>query len=122
MKKLVIASGLLALSACGAIGIGSNHRTMVYNNSNDLITVTSDSGSYKVEPNMNVNVYSKEQIAIQNKNANCSQINIQSELNSGALILDIIPGLALGIIPILVDAISGDLYRMPKSYSYDCAG
>lgn len=122
MKKIFLLLSILALSACGAMGIGSNHKTMVYNNSDDMITVTSDSGMYKVEPNNNINIYSKEHISIQNKNKNCSQVNVERELNSGAVFLDIIPGILLGIIPIFVDAVTNNLYRMPEAYSYSCVG
>lgn len=77
---------------------------------------------YKVDPNNNINVYSKERISIQNKNKNCSQINVERELNSGAVFLDIIPGILFGIVPIVVDAVTDNLYRMPEAYSYGCAG
>lgn len=121
MKKILVLISMLALSACGAIGVGSNHKTMVYNNSDDTITVTSDSGIYKVKPNNNISIYSKEHISIQTKNANCSQVNVERELNSGAVFLDIIPGIFFGIIPIFVDAVTNNLYRMPEAYSYSCA-
>ena len=56
------------------------------------------------------------------RTANCSQVNVERELNSGAVFLDIIPGILLGIIPIFVDAVTNNLYRMPEAYSYSCAG
>ena len=121
MKKIFVLLSVL-LSAFGAIGIGSNHKTMVYNNSDDLITVSSDSGIYRLEPNSNINIYSQERISIQNKNKNCAQVNIERELNSGAVILDIMPGIVFGIVPIFVDAVTNNLYRMPDAYSYSCAG
>lgn len=31
MKKLVIILNMLLLASCGAMGIGSNHKTMIYN-------------------------------------------------------------------------------------------
>ncbi len=122
MKKFFLLLFVLILSACGAMGIGSNHKTMIHNESGDTIIVTSDSGTYKVKPNNNINIYSKEHIAIQNNNKDCSQVNVESELNSGAVFLDIVPGILLGIIPIFVDAVTNNLYRMPETYSYNCAG
>jgi hypothetical protein len=122
MKKFFVLISVITLSSCGAIGIGSNHKTMIYNNSDDVITVTSDSGMYKVQPNNSMNIYSKESISIQNKNKNCSQVNVVRELNSGAVFLDIVPGILFGIVPIFVDAVTNNLYKMPESYSYSCAG
>ena len=120
MKKMLVLCGLLFLSACGAIGIGSNHETMVYNNSNDVISVTSDSGVYKIKPEHSMNIYSKEKIFIQNKNSQCPQVDVVREVNSGAVFLDIIPGILFGIIPVFVDAVTNNLYRMPEAYSYSC--
>lgn len=111
---------VLFLASCGAMGIGSNHETMVYNNSNDVINITSDSGMYKLKPESSMRVYSKENISIQTKNSQCPQVNVVRELNSGAVFLDIIPGVLLGIIPIFVDAVTNNLYRMPEAYSYSC--
>jgi hypothetical protein len=122
MKKFFVLISVITLSSCGAIGIGSNHKTMIYNNSDDVITVTSDSGMYKVQPNNSMNIYSKESISIQNKNKNCSQVNVVRELNSGAVFLDIVPGILFGIVPIFVDAVTNNLYKMPESYSYSGAG
>ena len=122
MKKVLILCGVLVLASCGAIGIGSNHKTMVYNNSDDVITVTANSGVYKLEPNDGKQIYSKDDIFIQNKNKKCSQVNVEREVNSAAVFLDIIPGFMLGIIPIFVDAVTNNLYRMPDTYSYSCAG
>jgi len=120
MKKILVLCGLLVLSACGAMGIGSNHETTVYNNSNDVISVTSDSGMYKIKPEHSMNIYSKEKIFIQNKNSQCPQVDVVREVNSGAVFLDIIPGILFGIIPVFVDAVTNNLYRMPEAYSYSC--
>ena len=122
MKKIFLLLSVLALSACGAMGIGSNHKTMVYNNSDDTITVTANSGVYKLEPNDGKQIYSKDDIFIQNKNKKCSQVSVEREVNSAAVFLDIIPGILFGIIPIFVDAVTNNLYRMPDTYSYSCAG
>lgn len=120
MKKYSILFCCIFLASCGAIGIGRNHRTNIYNNSNDVISVTADSGTYKIKPDQNMQIYSKEEISIHNKNSKCPQVNINQEVNSGAVILDIIPGVLLGIIPLFVDAISNNIYRMPEAYSYSC--
>lgn len=120
MKKIFVLCSVLLLAACGAMGIGSNHKTMIYNNSSDVINVTADSGIYKVKPDENLQIYSKEQISIANKNSKCPQVNVARELNSGAVFLDIIPGILFGIIPIFVDAVTNNLYKMPEAYSYSC--
>jgi len=122
MKKICVLVGILFLASCGAIGIGSNHKTMVYNNSDDVITVTANSGVYKLEPNDGKQIYSKDDILIQNKNKKCAQVNVEREVNSAAVLLDIVPGILFGIVPIFVDAVTNNLYRMPDAYSYSCAG
>ncbi len=120
MKKIYLLVLPLLLASCGAIGIGSNHKTMIYNNSNNTISVTADSGTYKIKPDENMQIYSREEISISNKNTMCPQAIVTRELNSGAVFLDIIPGFVFGIVPIFVDAVTNNLYRMPESYSYSC--
>ncbi len=120
MKKLFVLSILFLLVACGAIGIGSNHETMVYNNSNDIITVSADSGVYKIKPEDNLLIYSNNDLTIKNLNSDCQEKKVLQKLNTGAVILDVFPGFILGIIPILVDAVSNNIYKMPKAYSYSC--
>ena len=73
MKKLFVLSILFLLVACGAIGIGSNHETMVYNNSNDIITVSADSGVYKIKPEDNLLIYSNNDLTIKNLNSDCQE-------------------------------------------------
>jgi hypothetical protein len=53
---------------------------------------------------------------LNSSNKKCNSLAIQREPNTPAMILDVI----FGIAPILVDAISGNLYRMPSNYIYDC--
>ena len=120
MKNVFILCSVVLVASCGAIGIGSNHETMVYNNSDHVINVTADSGVYKINPDQNMRIYSKENISIQTKNSKCPQVNVTREINSGAVFLDIIPGILLGIIPVFVDAVTNNLYRMPEAYSYSC--
>ena len=120
MKKIVVLFSVFTLAGCGAVGIGSNHKTMLYNNSNDVISVVADSGTYKIKPDASLQIYSREEIAIQNKNSSCPQVTIARQLNSAAIFLDIIPGIMFGIVPIFVDAITNNLYKMPETYSYSC--
>lgn len=120
MKKVITLFCVLVLCGCGAMGIGSNHRTMVYNNSKNVITVTSEGGTQKIKPDSSANIYATEQISIQNKNSACPQVLVERKVNTAALILDIFPGWLLGILPVLVDAVTDNLYRMPEAYSYTC--
>ena len=120
MKKLFILCATLLLVSCGTIGIGSNHKTNVYNNSNNVISVKSDSGVYKIKPEESMIVSSANDISITSKNKSCPESMIVRTPNVPALLLDVVPGFFFGIIPILVDAISNNLYKMPESYSYSC--
>ena len=120
MKKMYLLALLSILSACGAIGVGSNHSTTIYNNSSDTITATATSGVYKIKPETSLNVYSSEEINIKSKNRKCQEPTITRTPNGGAIFLDVIPGFILGIIPLLVDAITNDLYHMPETYYYTC--
>ncbi|MBP9999097.1 MAG: hypothetical protein KBT14_00170 [Proteobacteria bacterium] len=120
MKNIFILMCVCLLSACGAIGIGSNHNTIIYNNSSDVITASSTSGVYKIKPENSLAVYSTDEITLQSKKSNCQQVKILSKPNGDAILLDIIPGALFGIIPILVDAVTNNLYKMPEYYNYTC--
>lgn len=120
MTKVYLLISLLFLSACGAIGIGSNHNTMIYNNSSDTITATATSGIYKIKSETSLTVYSTDEINIKSKKSTCQEPKITSKPNGVAIFLDVIPGFLLGIIPILVDAVTDNLYHMPESYYYTC--
>ena len=120
MKKLFVLFALLSLTSCGTIGIGSNHKTNVYNNSTNTISVKSDSGIYKIKPEESMIVSSANDITITSKQKTCNESIVTRTPNVAALILDIVPGFFFGIVPILVDAISNNLYKMPESYSYSC--
>ncbi len=122
MKKIIILSILFVLSACGTIGIGSNHKIRLYNNSKNTITVSADSGVYKIKPENDMVIYSNNDLTIKSYNSACNEKTVLRELNAPAVILDVFPiGWLVGILPVLVDAISNNMYRMPKSYSYSCA-
>lgn len=120
MKRFIVLCTALLLVSCGAIGIGSNHKTMVYNNSSNTITATADSGVYKIKPETGLAVYSTEEISIKSKNNRCQEPKIVRKPNGAAIFLDVIPGILLGIIPLLVDAMTDNLYHMPESYYYTC--
>ena len=122
MKRFLILSALLSLSACGTIGIGSNHKTKIYNKSNDTITVSADSGVYKIKPEQDMVVHSNNDLSIKSTNVNCPETTVVRKANTAAIILDIFPiGWILFPIPILVDAVSNNMYKMPSTYSYSCA-
>ena len=120
MKKFFVLCSVLLLASCGAIGVGSNHKTIIYNNSSDTITASATSGIYKIKPETSLTVYSTDAINIKSKNAKCQEPNITSTPNGAAIFLDVIPGIALGMIPLLVDAVTNNLYHMPESYYYTC--
>ena len=123
MKKFVILSILFTLSACGTIGIGSNHETRLYNNSKNTITVSADSGVYKIKPEQDMVIYSNNDLTIKSSNSTCNEKTVMRELNAPAVILDVLLPTSwfVGVLPVLfVDAISNNMYRMPEAYSYSC--
>lgn len=123
MKKFVVLSILFALSACGTIGIGSNHETRLYNNSKNTITVSADSGVYKIKPEQDMVIYSNNDLTIKSSNSTCNEKTVMRELNAPAVILDVLLPTSwfVGVLPVLfVDAISNNMYRMPEAYSYSC--
>lgn len=123
MKKFGILCILFALSACGTIGIGSNHETRLYNNSKNTITVSADSGVYKIKPEQDMVIYSNNDLTIKSSNSACSEKTVMRELNAPAVILDVLLPTSwfVGVLPVLfVDAISNNMYRMPNTYSYSC--
>ena len=123
MKKFVVLSILFALSACGTIGVGSNHETRLYNNSKNTITVSADSGVYKIKPEQDMVIYSNNDLTIKSSNSACNEKTVMRELNTPAVILDVLLPTSwfVGVLPVLfVDAISNNMYRMPEAYSYSC--
>lgn len=123
MKKFGILPILFALSACGTLGIGSNHETRLYNNSKDTITVSADSGVYKIKPDQDMVIFSNNDLTIKSSNSACSEKTVMRELNAPAVILDVLLPTSwfVGVLPVLfVDAISNNMYRMPEAYSYSC--
>ena len=121
MKKFVILSILFTLSACGTIGIGSNHETRLYNNSKDTIPVSAHSAVYKIKPDQDMVIFSNNDLTIKSSNSACSEKTVMRQLNTPAVILDVFPiGWMVGILPVFIDAISNNMYRMPEAYSYSC--
>lgn len=121
MKKFIVLSILFALSGCGTLGIGSNHETRLYNNSKDTITVSADSGVYKIKPDQDMVIFSNNDLTIKSSNSACSEKTVMRQLNTPAVILDVFPiGWMVGILPVFIDAISNNMYRMPEAYSYSC--
>lgn len=123
MKKFGILPILFALSACGTLGIGSNHETRLYNNSKDTITVSADSGVYKIKSDQDMVIFSNNDLTIKSSNSACSEKTVMRQLNTPAVILDVLLPTSwfVGVLPVLfVDAISNNMYRMPEAYSYSC--
>ena len=120
MRKLAILCSVGVLASCGAICVGSNHETNIYNNSDEMITVSADSGIYKIKPEQSMKIYSANEMTITSKNTDCPSPTVPRNLNTGAVVLDVFPGFLLGIIPVFIDAVTNNLYKMPESYSYSC--
>ena len=118
MKKICVLLVSVLLASCGTMGIGSNHNTNIYNNSKNTISVKSDSGIYNIKPESNMVINSANDITITSKNKACLESTVARTPNVPAMLLD---GLIFfTIVPILVDAVSNNLYRMPEMYSYSC--
>jgi len=120
MKSYKLLLALPILAACGTLGIGANQTTNIRNDSNSTITVTGQRGMQRIAAGESADITSRSPIRIQSANAKCDSPNVVSELNTPALVLNIVPGLMLGIIPLFVDAITGNLSRMPESYTFIC--
>lgn len=110
----------MLIAGCGTIGIGSNKVVTIHNNSEDTIMATGEMGNIKIAPNSATSVESSENISLKSLNQKCDSPMIQRKPNSAAIVLDIVPGLFLGIIPIVVDAVTNNLYKLPSHYNYQC--
>lgn len=121
MKRLIAIILTLGITSCGTIGIGSNHETTIFNNSSDVISASSDNGIFKIKPNEKMRVRAGNGITIKTPNDNCPQPIIARRPNSAAIFLDIFPGIIFGIVPLAADAITNNLYKMPRQYTYACA-
>ena len=121
MKRTIITATMLPLLlSCGTIGIGANDTVNVFNQSKDTISVIGARGVSRIVSNSSTTVSGKDYMQINSSNPNCNSTSIPRETNSAAVVLDIIPGLVFGIIPIIVDAVTSNLSRMPESYTYNC--
>ncbi len=120
MKNIILICSVLFLASCGAMGIGRNRDITIRNNSDDIITASGTMGMYKIRPGEERTLTSKGEILIESKNAECGAPTIQPVLNGAAVFLDIIPGGLFGVLPIFVDAVTQNMYKMPRSYEYTC--
>ena len=120
MKNFFLVPALMILTACGTIGIGSNQLVNIHNDSNELLSATGEMGIMKIQPNSSMTIQTSENISLNTKNNNCNSTVVQRQPNMPAIILNIVPGFLFGIVPTLVDALTGNLYKMPSSYTYSC--
>ena len=121
MKKIIGLIFAFVLASCGTIGIGSNHNTNIYNNSDNVINVKADSGVYKIKPDSSMEITSSNDMTITSSKKSCSEKTVVRTANTAAMVLDVFPGFLIGALPLLlIDAVSNNLYRMPETYSYSC--
>lgn len=120
MKKVLVLFLGFSLVSCGTVGIGSNHNVNIHNDSKDIIIATGTAGSVKIAPNTVREIESFDNITLKSHDKNCNILVVSRRPNTAAIILDVFPGFLIGIVPILVDAISNNLYKMPSNYYYQC--
>ena len=120
MKKVFILFLSVLLVSCGTMGIGSNHNVNIHNDSDDFIIATGTSGSVKIAPNTAREIESFDNITLKSNDENCDVLVVSRRANTAAIVLDVFPGFFIGIIPILIDAVSNNLYKMPSNYYYQC--
>lgn len=120
MKKLFVVLSLVSLAGCGAMGIGGNNNIIVYNNSDTVLSATGDMGILKIQPNSSKIINTKNSFQLSSPKKECNAPTVSSKLNTAAMVLDIVPGFFFGVIPIVVDAVTGNLNTMPSAYTYDC--
>ena len=121
MKNFILVSALMLLAACGTIGIGSNQTVNIHNDSDEVLTASGSMGIIRIQPNESQTVRTNESITLRTKNKNCDWPTIPRQANTPAIVLNIFPGFILGgIIPTLVDAITGNLFRMPEDFTFEC--
>ena len=118
MKKISIISLVVLLAGCGAIGIGRNDTVYIHNASDGEIS-TVGTGISKIAPNSG-GLATGRNIQIVPKDRGCESVNVPKDFNTAAFVLNIFPGILLGVIPMVVDAIAGGLNTMPKTYMYKC--
>ncbi|MDE6571480.1 MAG: hypothetical protein K2L95_04685 [Alphaproteobacteria bacterium] len=120
MKQIIVLMLPWALAACGTMGIGSNHKTTVFNNSGDVVFATGEMGRIKIQPETSTEIHTGERFELSSKNPDCDTLVVDGRLNTAAVFLDIIPGGLLGVLPIFVDAMTKNMYKMPHEYIYEC--
>lgn len=118
MNKIPLLVSALCLSACGTMGIGTNHVVSIQNNSNQVVTASGEHGVTKIQPNSSASIRGTKPINLTAKN--CAPQVIDTDVNMAAFLLDIIPGMIVFWIPYGIDAITGGITNLPENYTYDC--
>ncbi len=108
----------MSLAACGTMGIGTNHRVNVHNDSDQTITATGGHGTVKIDPGKSKEIRGDKPIQLTSKS--CATQTIDTSTNIAALALDFIPGVFFGLIPFFIDAVSGGITNLPEHYTYSC--
>ncbi len=111
---------LALLSGCGTLITGSNDEVEITNNSAYMLTATGSMGTIKVPSQSVKTIKNDGDITLTSAGADCNHPVIQTELNTSAVILDIFPGFIFGVLPILVDAVAGNITELPYEYKYTC--
>lgn len=120
MKKIFLLLTIFSLTACGTMGVGTNKNVLVHNNSDKMIYANGEMGSLKIQPHSSITVNTNKSFQLNSSKKECNAPTVSSKLNTAALVLDIVPGFIFGVIPVLVDAVTGNLNKMPDTYIYDC--
>ncbi len=111
---------LTLLTACGTLITGANDKVEITNNSAYTLTATGSMGTIKVPAQSTKTIKNDGDITLTSAGAECNHPVIQTELNTSAVILDIFPGIFFGVIPILIDALAGNITELPYDYEYTC--
>ena len=120
MNRFLIMIGVLALAGCGTMFTNSNQIINIKNDSGDAIYATTENGKLNIPVGSSVAVKSYKNVPITSKNAACQNLIIEREPNFAAIVLDIFPGILIGVLPFFIDALTGNLYQLPESYVYTC--
>ena len=108
MRTFILAVSFLFLGSCGTL----------FNGSTDKVSFSSDPSGAKIYVNGQLMGKTPTQMSLPNKHPvniefrlagyENKVVLINSSLRAGYLILDIFPGFLLGIIPLVVDAATGN--------------
>ncbi len=109
-----------SLTACGAMGFGKNDSVQIHNQSNSTIHASGSYGTFSIDAKSS-RAITGEKITITSELQNCPITDVKKKLNGTALAWDVFVGIPFAYgIPLIVDAITGDLKTMPKEYAYIC--